>query len=57
MQDSTHACRRWLGLFGIIKEVLGLRQFLLRGFEKLALEWELVCTAHNLNRLWALRAG
>jgi len=44
-------------VFGIIKEAMGLRQFLLRGLEKVTLEWELACTAYNLKRLWALRGG
>jgi hypothetical protein len=44
-------------VFGIIKEAMGLRQFLLRGLEKVSLEWELACTAYNLKRLWALRGG
>lgn len=44
-------------VFGIIKEVLGFRQFLLRGMEKVALEWDLVCTAYNVKRLWALKPG
>jgi transposase len=43
--------------FGIIKEAMGLRQFLLRGLQNVTLEWELVCTAYNLKRLWALRGG
>ena len=44
-------------VFGIIKEAMGLRQFLLRGLQNVTLEWELVCTAYNLKRLWALRGG
>ena len=43
--------------FGIIKEVTGLRQFLLRRFEKVSLEWGLVCTAYNLQRVRELRGG
>jgi hypothetical protein len=38
-------------VFGIIKSVLGFRQFLLRGKEKVRLEWQLVCLAYNLKRL------
>jgi transposase len=38
-------------VFGIIKSVLGFRQFLLRGMEKVGLEWRLVCIAYNLKRL------
>lgn len=44
-------------VFGIIKSVLGFRQFLLRGLRKVSLEWELVCLAYNLKRLHLLRAG
>ena len=44
-------------VFGIIKEVLGFRQFLLRGVQKVSLEWDLVCTAYNVKRLWALKPG
>lgn len=41
-------------VFGIIKSVLGFRQFLLRGVEKVSLEWTLVCLGYNLRRLhWA----
>ncbi len=38
-------------IFGIIKSVLGFRQFLLRGKEKVGLEWKLVCLAYNFKRL------
>jgi len=38
-------------VFGIIKSVLGFRQFLLRGKEKVGLEWKLVCLAYNFKRL------
>lgn len=40
--------------FGIIKHVMGFRQFMLRGFNSVAGEWSLVCTAFNLKRLFAL---
>lgn len=39
--------------FGCIKGVRGLRQFLLRGVEKVGGEWSLWCTTHNLLRRWA----
>jgi len=42
-------------VFGIIKAVLGFRQFLLRGVESVRGEWNLVCMAWNLKRLHALR--
>jgi len=44
-------------VFGIIKSILGFRQFLLRGVEKVSLEWEWVCLAYNLKRLHLLGAG
>ena len=37
--------------FGIIKHILGLRQFLLRGLEKVKTEWLWTCTAFNLGKL------
>lgn len=40
-------------VFGQIKEVRGFRQFLLRGQHKVAGEWSLLCTAHNLLKLAA----
>ena len=42
-------------VFGIIKEVLGFRRFLLRGRAKVSLEWTLVCVSYNLKRLFALK--
>jgi transposase len=44
-------------VFGVIKSVLGFRQFLLRGVEKVGLEWQLVCLAYNLKRLHVMGAG
>jgi hypothetical protein len=44
-------------VFGIIKAVLGFRQFLLRGLRKVTGEWNLVCLAYNLKRLHHLGAG
>jgi len=45
----------------VIKQVLGLRQFLLRGLEKVRTEWLWACTAFNMRKLIrakeALRAG
>jgi len=43
-------------VFGIIKAVLGFRQFLLRGVESVRKEWDLVCIAWNLKRLHVLAA-
>ena len=44
-------------VFGIIKSILGFRQFLLRGLQKVELEWQLVCLAYNLKRLHLMGAG
>ena len=41
-------------VFGIIKGALGFRQFLLRGIEKVKLEWGLGCLAYDFKRLWRL---
>ena len=38
-------------IFGIIKHIMGFRQFMLRGFNKAQGEWSLVCMAYNLKRL------
>jgi transposase len=43
-------------VIGIIKEVLGFRQFSLRGLAAVAGEWCLVCLAFNLKRLHVLSA-
>jgi transposase len=44
-------------VIGIIKEILGFRQFSLRGREKALGEWRLVCSAYNLKRIFKLRAN
>ncbi len=44
-------------VFGIIKEVMGFRRFLLRGLEAVKGEWRLVCLAFNLKRLCVLNQG
>jgi hypothetical protein len=44
-------------VFGLLKSGLGFRRFLLRGLEKVKLEWTLVCAAYNLKRLHRLGAG
>ena len=41
-------------VFGIIKSVLGFRQFLLRGLDKVRGEWTRVTLAWNLKRMFAL---
>ena len=44
-------------VIGIIKEVMGFRQFSLRGLASAAGEWCLVCLAFNLRRLHVLMMG
>ncbi|MEE9492106.1 MAG: IS1182 family transposase [Gammaproteobacteria bacterium] len=41
-------------VFGIIKEVMGFRRFHLRGLDAAHGEWNLVCMAWNLKRMYAL---
>jgi len=40
--------------YGIIKAAMGFRQFLLRGLEKVQIEWDLVMLAYNFRRLYSL---
>ena len=44
-------------VIGIVKEVLGFRQFSLRGEAAAAGEWCLVCLAFDLKRLHSLTLG
>jgi transposase len=55
----TYALRKQIvePVFGQIKHVRGLRQFLLRGLEKVQGEWSLWCTTHNLLKLWVATDG
>ena len=50
---KIYAQRKWIAEtpFGIIKAQMGLRQFLLRGLEKVKAEWLWACTAFNLAKL------
>jgi hypothetical protein len=41
-------------VIGQIKQARGFRQFLLRGVEKVRGEWALVCTTHNILKLYRL---
>jgi transposase len=43
-------------VFGWIKHAMGFRQFSLRGIDKVAGEWGLVCLALNLRRMWVLQS-
>ena len=44
-------------VYGNLKENLGFRGFLLRGLEKVKIEFNLACIAHNLQKIWKLRAA
>ena len=44
-------------VFGIIKSVLGFRQFLLRGLDKVNIEWDLVTLAYNFKKIHKLSDG
>ncbi len=39
-------------IFGQVKQVLGFRQFSLRGLAAMRSEWRLMCAVHNLLKLW-----
>jgi len=41
-------------VFGIIKAAMGFRQFLLRGLKSVEGEWNLVCMAWNIKKLYAM---
>ncbi len=51
---ETYAKRKGMiePVFGQTKQVRDFRQFLLRGIEKMRGEWRLVCTTHNLLKLF-----
>ena len=51
--DSPYRLRKQLPepVFGQIKQARGFRQFLMRGLDKVAREWGLVCLAHNMLKL------
>ncbi len=44
-------------VFGIVKEIMGFRQFSLRGLAAAAGEWNLVCLAYNLKRLHVIHTA
>ena len=51
---EIYKARKWIveAPIGQIKEAMGFRRFLLRGLQAVRGEWALVCTAHNLLKLW-----
>lgn len=44
-------------VFGQIKQARGIRQFLLRGLEKVRSEWAFVCLTHNILKMYRLCYG
>lgn len=42
-------------MFGVIKHVLGFRQFLMRGIKAVSGEWSLVCIGYNLKKMFVLK--
>jgi transposase len=54
---ATYALRKQTvePIFGIIKSVMGFRQFSLRGLHQAKAEWTLVCLAWNVKRMAVLR--
>jgi transposase len=53
---AVYAARKGIvePVIGQIKHARGFRQFLLRGFENVQGEWSLVCTTHNILKLYRL---
>ena len=51
---ETYAKRKGIiePIFGQLKQVLGFRQFSMRGLAAMRGEWRLMCTVHNLLKLW-----
>jgi len=56
---AVYAARKGIvePVFGQIKQVRGVRQFLLRGLEKVRGEWALVCLTHNILKLHRMCYG
>lgn len=55
---GVYAKRKWTvePVFGQMKEARGFRRFKLRGLRKVRAEFALVCTGHNLLKLWKYAA-
>lgn len=45
------------GVLRIIKQAMGIRQFLLRGHRKVRIEWNWICAGFNLKKLPGLRSA
>ncbi len=56
---TAYRRRKWLAEppNGWIKNVLGFRQFSMRGLHKVQAEWKLVCMALNLRRMATMQAS
>jgi hypothetical protein len=54
---AAYRKRKWIAEppNGWIKNVLGFRQFSLRGLHRVQAEWSLVCAALNLRRMCSMR--
>lgn len=50
---QTYARRAWIAEtpFAVFKAWMGLRRFLLRGLDKVRVEWQWACTAFNLQKM------
>ncbi len=50
--------RAWMAEtpYAFIKTVMGLRQFLLRGLDKVRMEWRWACTAYNIRKMAKIMA-
>jgi hypothetical protein len=57
--QAAYRRRKWLAEppNGWIKQILGFRQFSLRGLTKVKAEWRLVCAALNLRRMASFKAA
>lgn len=44
-------------VIGNLKQNLGLREFLLRGLDNVKIEMNIVCIAHNLQKIWRMMAA
>jgi len=44
-------------VYGNIKQNLGFREFLLRGLDNVKIEMNIACIAHNLQKIWKMRAA
>jgi len=45
------------GVFGVVKQSMGIRQFLLRGLRKVRHEWQWICGAYNMRKMLSLLAA